>query len=135
MCIVSITVSRAPRSIAPHHHPPHKHRSLLRWLLALASVWGVLCAALAVAVGLADRHALRMGKHPTWPTYRVGLRVLEAIEWARDTMTPPDLRALEMTYAVFDTAIVHQASVEIEEGMADGGCCVFFPSRWIHYTH
>ena len=95
----------------PHHQPapsnPKLSRSLLRWLLVLAAAWGVLCTMLLVAVGVADRRALRAGKQPTWPTYRVGLRVLEAIEWARDTLTPPDLRALELSYAFIDTAIVH----------------------------
>lgn len=104
----TITAQSPPPTPLPPPPQNHKHRSLLRWLLALASVWGVLCAALAVAVGLADRHALRIGKPPTWPTYRVGLRMLEAIEWARDTLTPPDLRALRLSYAVIDTAIVHQ---------------------------
>ncbi len=53
---------------------------------------------------------MRAGRPPTWPTYNFGLRLLETIEHARDALTPPDLRALELSYAFIDTAIVHQVT-------------------------
>lgn len=84
-------------------------RTLKRWLMGALSVLGLLTLVLAVLVARSDMRAVvRSGRPPTWPTYRAGLRLLELVEYARDTLTPPDLRALELSYAFIDTAIVHQ---------------------------
>ena len=45
-------------------------------------------------IARADLRALRVGRPPTWASYRVGLRLLQLVEAVRDTLTPPDLRAL-----------------------------------------
>lgn len=51
---------------------------------------------------------MRAGRAPSWPVYHVGIRLLEGLELARDALMPPDLRALQLSYAFVETAIVYQ---------------------------
>lgn len=100
--------SASAAALPTHNRTRRVLRTLRRWLLGALSLLGLLALALAVLIARADLRALRVGRPPTWASYRAGLRLLELVEVARDTLTPPDLRALEMSYAFIDTVIVHQ---------------------------